>query len=186
MQLKTIIENIQRGSATAEKKLFLASDCHLMTVALRYVVDKAAAKDVVQESYIRIFNTLPKFRYKSEAATMAWMRRITSREAIRWLKKQQRWQKVDIQPFAGTITESHPMFADDLYRNLLILPTNQRLVFNMHAIEGYSHKEIAAKLEIAESSSRSLLTRARKKLVQQIENQNAQHLPTNEAGVVKQ
>ena len=179
MQLKTIIENIQRGSATAEKSLFIASHRHLMTVALRYVVDKAAAKDVVQESYIRIFNTLSTFRYESEAATMAWMRRITAREAIRWLKKQQRWQNVDIQPFAGTITENHPMFADDLYKSLLILPTDQRLVFNMHAIEGYSHKEIAEKLDIAVSSSRSLLTRARKKLVQQIENEKAQQMAKN-------
>ena len=171
MSLKTNIEKIKRGSKKAEKALFIASNRHLMTVALRYVVDKSAARDVLQESYIRIFNSLPAFRYESEAATLGWMRRITSREAIRWLKKQKRWQNTDIQPFAGTISEIHPMFQDDLYRSLLILPTDQRLVFNMHAIEGYSHQEIAEKLNIATSSSRSLLTRARKKLKQQIEQQ---------------
>ena len=172
MSLKTNIEEIKRGSKKAEKALFVASNRHLMTVALRYVVDNSAARDVLQESYIRIFDKIASFRYENEAATLGWMRQITSREAIRWLKKQKRWQDTDIQPFAGTITESHPMFQDDLYRSLLILPTDQRLVFNMHAIEGYSHQEIAEKLNIATSSSRSLLTRARKKLKQQIENHN--------------
>ncbi len=139
-----------------------------MTVALRYVVDRSAARDVLQESYIRIYKQLPRFQYENEAATMAWMRRITSREAIRWIKKQQRWQAIDIQPFSEQVSSVHSIFKDEMYQCLLILPTNQRLVFNMYAIEGYSHKEIAEKLEIAESSSRSLLTRARKKLAQQI------------------
>lgn len=176
MHLQSIIENIRGGSVKAEKNLFLASNRHLMTVALRYVVDKAAAQDVLQESYVRIFQKINTFNYESEAATLAWMRRITAREAIRWLKRQQRWLHTDIQPYTKTITEAHPMFADDLYRSLLILPTDQRLVFNMHAIEGYSHKEIAEKLGIAVSSSRSLLTRARKKLVHQIEKEKAQQM----------
>ncbi len=171
MQLKAILVQIKKGSSKAEKNLFLTTTDHLMTVALRYVVDSSAARDVLQESYIRIFQQLPRFKYENERATIAWMRRITAREAIRWLNKQKRWRNTDIQPFAGTITENHPMFQDELYRCLLILPTDQRLVFNMHAIEGYSHKEIAEKLQVAESSSRSLLTRARKKLVNLIEKQ---------------
>lgn len=171
MQLKTIINQIKEGSPKAEKALFKNTTGHLMTVALRYVVDSSAARDVLQETYIRVFQQLPKFRYESEAATMAWLRMITSREAIRWLKKQKRWQNTDIQPFAGTIEQNHPMFEDEMYRCLLVLPTDQRLVFNMHAIEGYSHKEIAERLQIAESSSRSLLTRARKKLTQSIAQQ---------------
>ena len=129
-------------------------------------MDTSAARDVLQESYIRIFQKLDTFHYNTEAAALAWMRQITAREAIRWLKKQKRWKNLDIHPFADTISESHPMFEDDLFCNLQALPADQRLVFNMKAIEGYSHKEVAEKLNIAESSSRSLLTRARKKLAQ--------------------
>jgi len=169
MPLKTIIHNIKKGNAQAERSLFETTHQHLMTVALRYVVDSSAARDVLQESYIRIFQQLPKFVYENDSATMGWMRLITSREAIRWLKKQQRWQNTDIQPFAGTVQQNHPMAKDELFVLLSQLPTDQRLVFNMHAIEGYSHKEIAEKLQIAESSSRSLLTRARKKLAQAVQ-----------------
>lgn len=167
MSLKTNIDQIKRGSSKAEKELFDASSHHLMTVALRYVVDQSAARDVLQESYIRIFQKLHQFQYETEVATLAWMKRITAREAIRWLKKQQRWKRTDTQLTEQTISKEHPMFNDDLYQNLLVLATDQRLVFNMYAIEGYSHKEIAKKLQIAESSSRSLLSRARKILVEQ-------------------
>lgn len=173
MSLKTNIDLIKRGSQKAEKALFDTSAHQLMTVALRYVVDQSAARDVLQESYIRIFQKLSQFQYENEVATLAWMKRITAREAIRWLKKQQRWQMTDTQVQQTTITEEHPMFNDDLYKSLLVLATDQRLVFNMHAIEGYSHKEIADKLQIAESSSRSLLARARKKLVEHLKKKEA-------------
>ncbi len=135
-----------------------------MTVAIRYVIDRDTAKDILQESYIRIFQKIDTFEYQHDNATLAWMRQITAREAIRWLKRQKRWTQGDNTISSDTITASHPLFEDDLFHHLLKLPENQRVVFNMYAIEGYSHKEIAQKLQIVESSSRSLLTRARKRL----------------------
>ena len=59
------------------------------------------------------------------------------------------------------VEQDHVLFRDELFQLLMSLPLNQRLVFNLYVIEGYSHKEIAEQLGIAESSSRSLLTRAR-------------------------
>jgi len=173
MTLKELFILSAEGKASAQKALFLQTSQHLKTVALRYVRYDTAADDVLQEAYIRIFRSLPKFKYESDPAAMGWMRQITSREALRYIKRNSRWAEHDNKVPTATSHEIQPMVMDDMYKMLVRLPENQRLVFNMAAIEGYSHKEVAKELNIAESSSRSLLTRARQNLQEQLAKRQA-------------
>ncbi len=173
MNLEQLIILSAEGKADAQKALFLQTSNHLKSVALRYVQYSTAADDVLQETYIRIYNNLSRFRYESDAAAMGWMRQITAREAIRYIKQHQRWSEHDNKVPIINHHEIQPMGMDDMYQMLVKLPDNQRIVFNLVAIEGYSHKEVAAQLDIKESSSRSLLTRARQNLQDQLSKKQA-------------
>ena len=164
MNLAEVITYCKKGRSKAQRALFDLTCDQLKSVAMRYVVDSSTAEDVLQESYIRIFKAMSSFEYINDAATYGWMRRITTTEALRFLKKNKGWNDA---MFEGAeinmpvVEQDHVLFRDELFQLLMSLPLNQRLVFNLYVIEGYSHKEIAEQLGIAESSSRSLLTRAR-------------------------
>lgn len=169
MTLEDIIISAARGKASAQKALFLKTSNHLKTVALRYVYYSEAADDVLQESYIRIFAALSRFDYINDKATMGWMRQITAREAIRYLKSKQRYTLMEDQEVLGQRGyDEFPMAIDDMHKMLLKLPAKQRIVFNLVAIEGYNHKVVADLLNMKESSSRSLLVRARQKLQEEL------------------
>jgi len=173
MNLEQLIIQSAEGKQDAQKALFLQTSNHLKTVALRYVKYGTAADDVLQEAYIRIFRNLSKFNYENDVATMGWMRQITAREAIRYIKRNQRWSEHDNKVPVINHHEIQPMAMDDMYKLLTRLPDNQRIVFNLAAIEGYSHREVAEQLGIKESSSRSLLTRARQNLQEQLSKKQA-------------
>ncbi len=170
MELESIIAQIKKGSVSAERQLFDQTTDQLMAVALRYVLDEQAARDVLQEAYIRIFSSIQKFSYQSEAETWGWLQKIVVHEGLRWIKKDKRWAKLqNASPQPGITNQANTLHRDDKLEMLKCLRKEERLVFNMYAIEGYSHKEIAEVIGLAVGSSRSLLTRARKKLRQQVE-----------------
>lgn len=167
MILKKTIQQAQQGQAKAQRLLFELTCDRLKSVAMRYVAEGSLAEDVLQEAYIRIYKHLKEFEYINDAATYGWMSQIVATESLRIIKKNKRWTELNQQVNPKMIVDAS-LFEDELYRVLMMLPVQQRLVFNMHALEGYSHKEIADHLNIAESSSRSLLSRARADLQSQI------------------
>lgn len=135
-----------------------------MNVARRYVGSSAKSNDIVQESMIRVFHKLSDVELQQEAQFMAWIRKITSREAIRWLKKEKRFvfqEEMNPNLFEPSLPEEVTFQKEELQQLLMKLPDGYRTIFNLHVIEEYSHKEIAEMLEITPSASRSQLTRAR-------------------------
>jgi len=170
MKLEQIIEKAKKRDKEAEKALFMKTHEHLMGTALRYMPDKNSAEDILQEAYIRIYQGLAKFQYLNDSATIGWMRRITATEAIRYIKGKNRWDRIFHETSTTVTKAENSLDTEEIYKALFELPDNQRIVFNLFAIEGYSHKEIAEKLGVAVSSSRALLTRARKKLQTKVQN----------------
>ena len=146
MKLKTLVQSSQAGDKSAQRKLFEDTCDRLNSVALRYVLDASLAQDVLQEAYIRIFKGLSKFEYQDDVSTLAWMKRITVTECLRLIKKRKRWMLTDNASVQHHMEEAYDPVNDDIVRALLSLSPKARLVFNMYAIEGYSHKEIAEKL----------------------------------------
>jgi RNA polymerase sigma-70 factor (ECF subfamily) len=138
----------------------------MMGICLRYAPNRMEAEDILQESFIKIFDNIAKFR--NEGSFEGWMKRIVVRVALRHYQKKVQ-NRID---FHDDIEEKdHVVFMPkaidnfnekDLMTLINTLPQGYRLVFNLYAIEGYSHTEIGEMLNIGESTSRSQLNKARK------------------------
>ena len=146
----------------------------LMTVCRRYFNDRGIAEDAVQETFLRVFNHIGK--YQPTGSFPGWLRRIAVTTSLQLIKKEK--QRYDIIPSNGNLPDVtvSPEVIEDLKAEAIIgliqqLPDGFRVVFNLYAIDGYTHAEIAEMLNISESASRSQLSRARARLVQLIHHQ---------------
>jgi RNA polymerase sigma-70 factor (ECF subfamily) len=164
LDFKQLIKKCINNDRRAQKTLFYRYAPLSMNVARRYVGSSAKSNDIVQESMIRVFHSLSDLELQQEAQFTGWIRKITSREAIRWLKKEKRFvfqEEMNPDLFEPTLPEEFNFQKEELMQLLMKLPEGYRTVFNLYVIEEYSHKEISQLLEITPSASRSQLTRAR-------------------------
>ncbi|MBK9254379.1 MAG: RNA polymerase sigma factor [Saprospiraceae bacterium] len=164
--LLTLIQNCLKQDRVAQKQLYLDHCQRLMNTAYRYATDLDEAKDIVQNSFIRIFNNLHSFDQSGNF--YAWTKTICIREAIAVRRKNSNLTFTeDIITLAEK--EGIEMEIDDVSHEklkLLIdaLPENHRTILMMYYYDELSHKEISELLDIKESSSRSKLSRARYEL----------------------
>lgn len=167
---KELIQACIREQSTAQEQLFRRYGRKLMGVALRYSRSQEEAEDTLQDAFIRIFDNLKK--YKQTGSFEGWMRRIVINVALK--KKQKKSYTHEI---TGYEKMPDSVFSPKAYSQLgekelmglvKALPDGYRMVFNLYAIEGYSHAEIAKMLGIGESTSRSQLSKARNILQEQL------------------
>ena len=123
------------------------------------------AQDVLQDGFIKVYDNLHK--YENKGSLEGWVRRIIVNTALDQIRKNKKYMdNVDVDTVGYLLVDKsfivEELEADDLLKIINKLPGGYRVVFNLFAIEGYSHKEIAAKLEISESTSKSQYSRARK------------------------
>jgi len=148
----------------------------LLTVAKRYAYDKSYAKDILQEALVKILKSI--LTYKEMGAFEAWMRRIVIHTALKYFDKssfKKEFSGLDnIKPINDIPSAFLKMDVEYLMNHINKLPIGYNQVFNLFAIEGYSHQEIGEMLNIGESTSRSQLARARKLLQTQILNAQKQ------------
>lgn len=156
-----LIDGCIKQDRRAQHELFYSYSKQLMAVAYRYTRDEAAAKDVVQESYLKIYKAIGQLQDKKEYVLVAWMKKITVRQALRYLERNKSFQAKKNTSPNRTTSQGDKLVLQDVLKTLATLPEGYRHVFELYVIEGYSHKEIAALLNIETSSSRSQLTRAR-------------------------
>jgi RNA polymerase sigma-70 factor (ECF subfamily) len=144
----------------------------LLSVTMRYAVDKPQAEDMLQETFIKVFKNIQSFR--NEGSFEGWMRRIAVHTSIEWLRKHQfisQMAEIETTPLSHFQEEAfHKLSADDLLRMIQDLAPGYRTVFNLYAIEGYSHREISEMLQISEGTSKSQFARARYLLEKRIAN----------------
>ncbi len=159
-----LVKGCLRGHAPSQSALYSKYEARMYAICLRYAKESHAALDILQEGFIRIFKGL--HTYKGEAPLVKWMDRVMANVAIRYISKKQRISfKEDIQlerlspQVDSTLSQSN---ARDIMNLITQLPLGYRTVFNMYAIEGYSHKEISEQLGITEGGSRSQYFRAKK------------------------
>lgn len=143
-----------------------------MTVCRRYACDQKEAEDILQESFIRVFAFIDQYRF--EGSFEGWLRRIVVNTALRILQKKKiRFSAISDQDDTGpsvNATALSKLDTEDLLWLIGSLPDGYRIVFNLYAIEGYDHNEIARLLNISPGTSRSQLSKARNLLRTQIEN----------------
>lgn len=166
MEVTKIIEGCKRGETLSQRKLLDTYTPLLYNISLRYAVDRAQAKDILQDSWINIFNGI--VNYKDEGKLEGWMSRIVINIALRKINSSERKRSVYTDNFFDPPTEEPTAITelqyDDLLRLVNQLPPIGRDVFKMAAIDGLKHKEIGEIIGIQESTSRAHLTRAKKKL----------------------
>ncbi len=170
MSEKDLIKGCIRDEPGAQKELFQRYAERLFTVCRRYARHRMEAEDMLQDAFIRIINKI--HTYKGEGSLERWLRSVTVRTALSYFQKtsfQQDHTGLDqLQEIPEFPTILSQMQEEELLELISQLPDGYRVVFNLHAIEGYSHKEIAQILGTGESTSRSQLTKARKMLQTQV------------------
>ena len=160
-----------RQEKWAQKQLYVEHYSPMMGVCLRYAGDSDEALDILHEGFIKVFRNIGK--YKAGTSLSAWIRRIMINTAIDYYRKKSRRRTDDLEQ-AYHISSDNPDAVSncgekEILASIQKLSPAYRTVFNMYVIEGYSHKEIADKLDISESTSRSNLVKARLKLQALIE-----------------
>lgn len=159
-----LVQRCINNDAVAQKLLFEQYAPLLLGVSFRYANSESEAHEILQIGFIKIFNNLSKFRFESSLAS--WLTRVMINTALNYLKAN---EKVKWEANIETIYENNDFVVEQLHQiDLKVLmdciqqlPTGYRIVLNMFAIEGYSHKEIATELNITESTSRSQFARAK-------------------------
>ncbi|MEM9259620.1 MAG: RNA polymerase sigma factor [Bacteroidota bacterium] len=171
MKEKELIEGALRGDERASRMLFERYAPMLMGVCQRYCRTQAEAEDVLQDAFIRLFDKLPKYGFQGSFA--GWARRLTVNVALKTYQRKRFTMEQsgleNLPESGGAPTAYSDLGEQELLAMVQALPEGYRVVFNLYAIEGYSHKEIGEMLGIQEASSRSQLLKARKVLQRQIE-----------------
>lgn len=161
-----IIQHCQKGSLKSQEQLYKRFYGYAMGVSLRYSISRDDALEVVNDAFIKVFNTIQ--TYNTERPFKAWLRRIVINTAIDRRRKDLKYQlhtDIDDAGHIGhTATAVDTLHAQDILKMMETLPAVQRAIFNLYEIDGYNHDEIAIMLSIPASSSRVYLSRAKEKL----------------------
>lgn len=134
----------------------------MYTLAYRITGDFAAAEDVLQDAFVKVFRNLDRFRQESTLG--AWIKTIVLRTALSHIKKQPLTETLEPTHTKDMIDWGDYLDAEYLEKAIQELPEGYRAVFILIEIEGYSHKEVAQMLEISEGTSKSQLFHAKKRL----------------------
>lgn len=163
---KQLVEQCQRGNAFAQKRLFDQYANRLFRVSLRYVRNEPEAEEVLMNGFLKAFRAIGDFTYRDDNGLEAWLRRIVVNEALQHLRANRHlpiFQADDdaVEQLDPTSLPDAGLDAEQIYALIRELPTGYRTVFNLYAIEGYTHREIAEQLCISENTSKSQLSKAR-------------------------
>lgn len=174
MEYKDLIIDCICGKHKAQKKLFEIFAPKMLTVCLRYAKNKMQAEDMLQEGMIKVFHKLSD--YKQEGSFEGWIRKVMVNTCLDALRKETKHQMhSDVSEVDYMVSSNdyllEGLMAEDLILLIQTLPTGYRTVFNLYALEGYSHKEIADQLGITESTSKSQYSRAKVFLQEKLNNE---------------
>ena len=161
-----LVNQCKQADRSGQRQLYQTYVSEMTRLCYRYVRDDSETKDVLTEGFLKVFRLIGKFEYRGTGSLKAWIKRIMVNESLMYLRKQKVRYHEDIQGMEICISDDEidKLDAEYIYEAILALPDGYRTVFNLYAIEGYSHKEIGERLGISESASRSQLTHARQKL----------------------
>jgi RNA polymerase sigma factor (sigma-70 family) len=167
-----IIKGLSARDERIQERIYIHYWGYLMGISTRYIKDRNAAREVVNDSFMKAFKTMYDFRHDHniidfQKTFKAWLAKITVRTSLDRIRANKA-ALVFVEDYeettGGYVEIEEKLFAEDIMKLLHALPDLHRTVFNLYEIEGFSHDEIAAALSIPVSSSRTYLTRAKQKL----------------------
>ncbi len=170
---KQLIKKAASGHREAQRRLYEIHAPKMLSVCRRYLSDIMQAEEAMCNGFLKVFQNLDAF--KDEGSFEGWIRRIMINESISYLRKISKMQFTDYDQEGDDPTYSPQdsnLEVEEIQALIDALPEGYRAVFVMYAVEGYKHQEIAEKLGISESTSKSQLFKARKLLQQKLEEFN--------------
>lgn len=172
MDDNALVRNCIKGDPKAQRMLFEKFAPKMLGVCMRYTKDIDEAQDVLQDGFVKVFTKLD--RYQGGGSLEGWVRRVMVNTALDQIRKNLKFQdniamdQVDFKlEHQGFIIEG--LMEEDLLKLINEMPLGYKTVFNMFAIEGYSHKEISDQMGISENTSKSQYSRARAYLKTKLE-----------------
>lgn len=165
---KDMINGCIEGKRSCQKMLYDRFASKMLGVCMRYAKDRAEAEDMMQEGFIKVFLNISRFKY--EGSFEGWIRRIMVFTAINFFKHRSRKFQEDLDqesydaPFDDNVVDK--ISAKEIIALVQQLPEGYRIIFNLYAVEGYTHKEISDMLGIATGTSKSQYARARSAMQQ--------------------
>jgi RNA polymerase sigma-70 factor (ECF subfamily) len=165
-----IVDGCLEGNRNSQESLYKKYSRKMFAICLRYAKNQETAEDILQDGFIRVFGALNTFR--KQGSLEGWIRRIMVNTALEYHRKEVKMYT--ISEAAEVSSESSDADALSQLSNIEVLellkslPLGYRNVFNLYAIEGYNHAEIAEMLQISEGTSKSQLSRARSLLQQKV------------------
>jgi RNA polymerase sigma factor (sigma-70 family) len=166
LDLSELIKQCLRNNPDAQRMLFEKFATPMIRLCLRYLKDQDTAQDAMMNGFMKVFEKLKRFQPQHDHSLEMWIRKIMINECLMMLRKDRSSLFMDVSDVALSLEEIAPenQSAEEIMQLVNTLPNGYRTVFNLHVVDGYSHKEIADMLDISESASRSQLTHARTKL----------------------
>lgn len=166
MSVENLIIGLKKGEEQAFKKLVFAYSKKLMSVARLYAKSMPEAQDNLQDTFLVVFDKVSEFKGNHEGQLYSWMKQILIFKSL--TKNQKKYKRVEssmeniVEPTTIEADALSQLSHKEIIKIVQSLPDGYKEVFALYAIEGYSHKEIGEKMGIAESSSRSQYSRAKK------------------------
>lgn len=160
-----LVKGCLKGDSLYQKTLFDKFSPRMLGIAQRYIKNEDEAHDILQETFIKVFNNLNK--YKHNGSLEGWVRKICVNASLDYLRKNKNLKfndDVEELEYKLESTETNvlqDLAAEDLMGILNQLPEGYKAVFNLFVIDGFSHKEIAEQLDISVNTSKSQFSRAR-------------------------
>lgn len=174
MTEEQLTKGLQAGDNMARKELYERLAGQMLSLCRRYVGQSDEAEDLLHDGFLQVFSQIGKFTWRGEGTLVAWVRRVMTNHVLTALEREKRLATDDIDEvpdISNDTTDAPPDISTDVIMQLIAeLPTGYRTVLNLYLVEGWSHTEIAEKLQIKESTSASQYLRAKKLLKEKILN----------------
>lgn len=169
---KETVSMIVRGDISAKKYLYCQYAPYMTGVCARYITDHEDVRDILQESFLKIFSSIESFEYRGPGSLKGWMTRIVVNESLKFLKRVCRFELIPLNEEIDEIAEEEPDIdgipLSELHAMIRELPIGYRTILNLFVFEEKSHKEIAKMLGIKENTSASQYHRAKNLLAEKI------------------
>jgi len=181
MDYNKLVKDCIREVPAAQRQLYDHFAEIMLGVCYRYTKSITDAEDVLQDGFVKVYKNLNQYKYEGELG--AWIRRIMVTTSLNFLKKKSRhrhelsFENENLHPVSDDNPELK-ITGKELAELIRQLPVGYQTIFNLYAIEGYSHGEIGSLLGINEGTSRSQYARARNLLITWLESKNKSELKT--------
>jgi RNA polymerase sigma-70 factor, ECF subfamily len=164
MDLEKIINLCKRGERASQKTLYCKYLPVLYRLSFRYVANVQDAEDCTTEAFVKVFEKIKDFEFREQNSFEVWMKQIVINQSLMCLRKRKSLRFFDLELLENELSEEvnyEKIDADLVLEEVMALPDGYRTVFNMYVVEGFTHVEIAEKLGINTSTSKTQLHKAK-------------------------